>query len=113
MIKKLTACFLFFLSSSVFALACPTALSVDHPAFCSSFKTAAVCHCTSSGLPASMCQDMNALYNRMISMFGSVERACAYQKHTSAQVCMDSWNCYRRGGVVSGKVCSSTGNACQ
>ncbi|PJD94414.1 MAG: hypothetical protein CK426_06455 [Legionella sp.] len=114
MIKQLGAAALFFLSGSLFAMVCPSSTSTDNPNFCSSFKTAAICHCTTSGLPAGMCQDMNALYNRMMSVFGSLEQACTYQKHTSRQVCIDSWNCYRRGGVdSSGRACSGSRRACQ
>ena len=109
MIKKLLATTLFLLNSCVFALACSKALPTDNLKFCASFKTVATCYCTSSGLPAGMCQDMNALYNRMIGVFGTLQKACQYQKYTSVQDCMDNWNCYRFGGKDStGKLCSST-----
>lgn len=114
MIKKMATAFLFLVSSSVFSFDCSKALPTDHPNFCPSFKTVAICYCTSSGLPAGMCQDMNALYNRMISVFGSLQRACEFQKYTTPQDCMDNWNCYRFGGVDSrGRLCSSTQQACQ
>lgn len=83
------------------------------PSFCTKFKAIAVCHCSAS-LPAGMCQDMNTLYSRMIAMFRTQQRACEYQKDTTAQDCMDAWNCYRQGGRNSrGGLCSATGNACQ
>lgn len=112
MIKQIFAFFIYFCSFSAFS--CINALPTDNVNFCPSFKTAAVCYCTSSGLPGGMCQDMNTLYNRMLSVFGSLQKACEYQKYTSTQDCMDNWNCYRLGGVDSrGRRCSSTGMKCQ
>ena len=94
--------------------ACTNALPTDDSNFCSSFKAVATCYCTSSGLPSSMCQDMNALYYRMIGVFGSLQSACAYQGYTSAQDCINNWSCYLYGGVDStGRSCSSTQRACQ
>jgi hypothetical protein len=104
-----------FLSFPSFAAitSCPQAVPVSSPNFCSSFQTAAVCHCTQSGLPESMCQDLNELYVRMIAIFGSVEQACFYQQDTAYQTCVDDWNCYRSGGTDSqGHLCSSNGNKC-
>ncbi|KTD23818.1 Uncharacterised protein [Legionella lansingensis] len=96
------------------AFACPNALPTNHPSFCASFKTAATCYCVSSGLPAGMCQDMNALYSRMISVFGSLQKACESQRYTTPQDCMDNWNCYLYGGVDSRqRLCSGTRAACQ
>jgi hypothetical protein len=93
---------------------CPQALPTDDLNFCSSFKEAATCHCTSMGLPAGLCQDMQNLNARMISMFGSLERACAFQKDTSKQTCIDDWNCYLNGGEDSnGSLCSSSGASCE
>lgn len=93
---------------------CPQALVTDNPNFCSSFKEAAICHCTSMGLPINFCQDLKALNARMLSMFGSLERACAFQKNTSQQTCMDDWNCYLNGGEDSnGRLCTSTGDSCE
>ena len=93
---------------------CPHADPISSPNFCASFKSIAECHCIASGLPAGMCKDMNAIYNRMLSVFGSQQKACDYQKDVSAQECMDDWNCYRLGGKDShGNLCSSTGKACQ
>jgi hypothetical protein len=117
MLKKITtlAVFLILLASSVHVVAaCPGAALPSSPAFCSSFKKSAECHCTSSGLPKSICGNMHQLYQRMLALFGSLERACAYQRETPAQVCIDSWNCYRLGGKDSkGKLCSGTGKSCK
>ncbi len=113
MMRKFFAVLLCFFSVSVFAT-CNTALPTDNPGFCASFKPVASCHCIASGLPAVMCQDMNILYARMVSVFGSLRKACEYQKYTTTQDCMDNWNCYRSGGIDSrGRICSSTHNACQ
>lgn len=113
MMKTLLAALVYVFSASCFAI-CPNALPTNHPGFCPSFKTAAVCYCTSSGLPGGVCQDMNALYNRMIAVFGSLKRACDYQRYTTPQDCVDNWTCYLRGGVDSqGRACSSTKKACQ
>ena len=93
---------------------CPQALPDNHSGFCASFKSVAECHCTESGLPKGMCQNMNSLYDRMISMFGSLQKACAYQHDTTTQACIDDWNCYRIGNADSGgNLCSGTGHACQ
>ena len=92
---------------------CPQALPTADAGFCASFKSVAQCHCTSSGLPAGMCRDMNSIYSRMVSIFGSQQKACEYQKDTTTQTCMDDWNCYRMGGKDSlGRLCSSNGNRC-
>lgn len=94
--------------------ACPPAMDNNIPGFCSSFKLAAQCHCTTSGLPKGMCMNMKSLYDRMTSLFGSVRRACEYQHDTSVQNCIDAWSCYRSGGLTSkGELCSGTGNACE
>ena len=112
MIKKISLIVVLLCNSAVFA--CSTALPTDDINFCSSFKAVATCYCTSSGLPSSMCQDMNALYYRMIGVFGSLQSACAYQGYTSAQDCINNWSCYLYGGVDStGRSCSSTQRACQ
>jgi hypothetical protein len=114
MLKMIGVALLLFINSSVFAFACSNALPTDNPGFCSSFKSVATCYCTNSGLPSGMCQDMNALYNRMIGMFGSLQKACEFQHYTTTQDCVDNWNCYRLGGVDSrGRLCSSNRNACQ
>ena len=112
----LMACFLAFSHSSFASLfgSCPPASAISSASFCSSFKLAAQCHCTSSGLPKGMCLNMHSLYDRMNSIFGSVRRACEYQRDTSAQHCIDSWNCYRSGGTTSqNELCSGSGNACE
>lgn len=114
MIRIIVTTFLVcFLGFSAFA-ECPKALPTNHVNFCASFKSVAICHCTSSGLPSGMCQDMNALYSRMLSVFGSLQRACAFQRSTTPQDCIDNWECYRHGGVDSqGRACSGTQKACQ
>lgn len=110
--NKFGIVFLFFYCMSGFA--CTNAVPTDNAGFCASFKSAATCYCTNSGLPSGMCQDMNTLYNRMMMVFGSLQKACEYQKYTTVQDCMDNWNCYRLGGVDSrGRLCSGTKSACQ
>jgi hypothetical protein len=114
MVKGIIVALLFSIHGCVFAANCPKALPTNSLQFCTSFKTAATCYCTQSGLPAGMCQDMNALYNRMIGVFGSLKKACEFQKYTDVQDCIDNWNCYRLGGEDSRKrLCSSTKNPCQ
>lgn len=106
----------FFLSLNGYAAstACPPSSPTNTASFCSSFKASAECYCTSSGLPKGMCNNMNQLYSRMISMFGSLQRACEFQHNTSTQNCTDDWNCYRNGGNNSqNELCSSTGQACE
>ena len=110
--NKLFAGLLYIYSFSI--VACPNALPTDHVNFCSSFKSAAVCYCTASGLPSALCQDMKSLYNRMVIVLGSLEKVCAYQHNSTTQECIDDWNCYLRGGVNShGAACSSTRLACE
>ncbi|OGV28026.1 MAG: hypothetical protein A3F18_05090 [Legionellales bacterium RIFCSPHIGHO2_12_FULL_37_14] len=112
MIRKILGVSIFI--SSFAAFACPNALPVDDVNFCPSFKKAAVCHCTASGLPESLCQDMHILYERMIIMFKSLERACEFQHYTSKQDCIDNWRCYLVGGEDSlGRACSSTKLPCE
>lgn len=92
--------------------ACSRATPTNNPGFCQSFKTAAQCHC-SERLPSGLCQDMNDIYNRMISVFRTQQAACEYQKDVTVQECMDDWNCYRLGKKDSqGRLCSGTGRAC-
>jgi hypothetical protein len=96
-----------------YASSCPQALAIDDPGFCQSFSQVAQCHCQSSGLPARMCSNVQLVYQRMISTFGSVERACKYQKDTSYDICMQDWQCYLNGGSrADGALCSQTGQAC-
>lgn len=110
--KNMIAAFLCCISMSGFA--CSSASSTDDVTFCSSFKDVATCHCTSTGLPKGLCNNMKSLYSRMLIIFGSLEKACAYQHNTSEQECIDDWNCYMRGGVDSqGKSCSSTQLPCE
>lgn len=95
------------------SFACANALPTNDANFCASFKSVATCYCTSSGLPSGMCQDPNALYNRMLIVFGSLQRACAYQHYTTTQDCLNNWNCYLRGGIDSvGRLCSGNQRAC-
>lgn len=112
MIKKLFATSIYLLSMSSFA--CTNAQPTDSVNFCSTFKAAATCYCSASGLPASMCQNMKMLNARMIIVFGSLQKACEYQHYTSAQDCINNWNCYLQGGIDSnGKLCSSTQRPCE
>ena len=115
MMKVIVTSLACLISGATFAAAsCPQALPTNDAGFCPSFKSVAGCHCTSKGMPKGMCLDMNALYNRMISMFGTLERACQFQHDTSTQNCIDDWNCYRSGGKDSqGNICSGTGKSCQ
>ena len=93
---------------------CAQAVPTADPSFCPSFKAVADCHCSENGLPEEVCGDMNALYQYMLDMFGSMESACAFQQDTDPQTCIDDWNCYRNGGTNSqGQLCSASGSACQ
>lgn len=101
------------LGSNAFAAFCPQAVEDNLPEFCTSFKSVAECHCTMTGLPQGMCQNVNIIYDRMVSIFGSQDKACQYQQNTSFQSCMDDWNCYRMGGKDSqGRLCSNSGDSC-
>lgn len=112
MIKKIIAGLLLGISFSTFA--CTNAFPTDNPNFCTSFKAAATCYCTASGVPFGMCQDMHVLYNRMIVVFKNLRKACEYQHYTTTQDCVDNWTCYLAGGVDSqGRKCSSTGIPCE
>ncbi|MDR3476427.1 MAG: hypothetical protein P4M14_00165 [Gammaproteobacteria bacterium] len=96
------------------SFACGQAFPDTDPHFCSSFKEVAICHCVGAGLPRAACQNMHTLYSRMIGMFGSLERACAFQKDTSTQACIDDWKCYLNGNEDSaGRLCSGTGFTCE
>lgn len=120
MIRKLILGLMCLLSISAFAtpinIAAPSkcgfALPIDHPSFCASFKEKATCYCKETGLPEFFCTDMNALYNRMVAVYGTLEKACSNQTHTSSKDCVNNWNCYRKGGIQDGKSCSSTQKAC-
>ncbi|MDI1351336.1 MAG: hypothetical protein PSV35_00985 [bacterium] len=122
MIKKIWVLLFCFFSIAGFAnstplitdFACPAAQPTNSTGFCASFKTAAICYCTSAGLPAGMCQNISTLYNRMLAIYGSLENACASQRYTTKQDCIDNWNCYRLGGIDSQRrSCSATKKACQ
>lgn len=105
---------LFKLTTETLSANCPHADPVSSGSFCASFKSVAECHCVASGLPAGMCKDMNAIYTRMLSVFGTQQKACEYQKDVPPQECMDDWNCYRLGGTdSSGNLCNNTGKSCQ
>lgn len=109
MIKKIAAVLMLYTTCH----ACPEALPAYDANFCPSFKAAAICHCTASGLPYGICKDVGNVYRRMVSFFGSLERACQHQTHTSAQTCIDNWNCYLNGGIdSSGRACSNNNKAC-
>jgi hypothetical protein len=111
--KRIFVCFLCFFFSSVLTAACPRATATDSPQFCASFKVAAQCHCTASGLPPMMCGNVRLLYQRLMHMFGSLERTCAFQHDTTKEDCIDSWQCYLNGGKnMQGKLCNSTGRSC-
>jgi|SRR5580704_4658984 hypothetical protein len=115
MIKRIFVFCMYLFSLSTFAYTnilftapspCTDALPTDNKDFCPSFRSAATCYCASSGLPQGMCLDMTALYNRMISVFGSLQKACEYQRYTTTQDCIDNWTCYRSGGIDShGRIC--------
>jgi len=110
--NKLFVFLIFFVISSV-SLACPKATPTNAPNFCATFRVAAQCHCTNSGLPSRMCMNVKLLYQRLISVFGALEKACEFQHDTTKEDCMDSWNCYLHGGNnVDGNLCSGTGRAC-
>lgn len=108
----LMTCFFAF-SSFASTLSCPQALPTNSPNFCQSFKDVAQCHCTEA-LPKQLCANMKMIYQRMIGIYGTVERACKSQRDTSTQNCIDDWKCYRNGGNnANGEPCSNTGNKCE
>ena len=112
MMKRFFIVFVCLFSFPTFA--CIIANPTDDANFCPTFKTAATCYCTASGLPAGMCQNMKNLYSRMMVVFGSLQKACEYQHYTSPQDCVDNWNCYLKGGIDSrGKLCNKTQQACE
>lgn len=114
-------CFFFFLSTSnatsFFAPPnCKKASATNTAEFCSSFKDAAICHCTARGIPGPVCQmmGMSEIYRRMTGYYGSMEAACNAQTEVPPQECIDGWNCYRFGGTDSqGRLCSGTGSYCE
>ena len=109
----LSTCLL-VLSIPTFASNCPQATSADDINFCDSFQQVAQCHCQASGLPARMCNNVGLVYKRMINTFGSIERACQFQKDTAYDTCLEDWRCYQQGGLTnSGQLCNGTGQPCQ
>lgn len=112
--NKLIFVFLSVFSSCIFAASsCSPATAVSSPGFCKSFGDAAKCHCRSAGLPEGMCKNYKLLYNRMINIYGSVERACRAQHETTVEECMNDWACFLDGGqTASGEICSGTGESC-
>ena len=112
MIKRICFFVVLFTLSSV-SIACPRATPTNSPNFCPTFRIAAQCHCKESGLPAGMCKNLTLLYQRLISVFGGLDKACEFQHDTTKEDCMDSWNCYLHGGKnATGNLCSGTGRAC-
>jgi hypothetical protein len=111
MFRKLLMALTCIVSSSVFS--CPSATPIGDAYFCSSFKTAATCYCTNAGLPSGMCQDMNQLYFRMLTIYFTLQRACEHQTYTSTIDCMDNWNCYLKGVDSKGTSCLIDHGACQ
>src|SRR5689334_14288165 len=98
----------FSFSSFAITSSCGQALLPSEAGFCSSFKSIAGCHCNATSPIKNICGNMNGLYSYMLAMFyGSLQKACAYQKDTNPQTCIDSWNCYRLGGRDSqNRLCS-------
>lgn len=108
-----------FLSGLIFAVvsfsswSCPQADAYDTPQFCSLFESIAKCHCQATGLPARLCSNVPQIYARMLATFGSIEKACRYQKDTSYQSCLEAWQCYQKGGQLpDGRICNGTGLPC-
>ncbi|KTD09271.1 hypothetical protein Lgra_2506 [Legionella gratiana] len=106
MIRTIFAGLLFLFSAVTFAAACGKALPIDHPDFCSSFKKTATCYCTSKGLPLPICQNMQALYKQMTSIYGSLEAACSRQVETTPADCVANWTCYKSGPNDKAKNCA-------
>jgi len=135
MVSRILVLLLCFISLSCFASpaadlsassdlrrGCPQAPATTSGDFCGGFKTSAYCHCIEKGMDASVCDDMNQVYDAMMAYFrdspeGALAGACSYgeaqEDGVPKQVCMDDWNCYRNGGANSqGGLCSSTGQTC-
>ena len=127
--KTILALVICFISTASFAFApgsdsklaalsgffsCAQAVPTTDAGFCPSFKAVAACHCVESGVPEKACQNMKLLYAAMIGRYTTVERACANQRDTSPQNCVDDWKCYGTGGTNSqGGACSSNGSLCE
>lgn len=76
---------------------CEKALPISNPAFCSSFKSVAYCHCAvEHGMPPTACNDMKRIYQIMVATYGSLWNACSpkVQKDVSQQECYDDWTFY-------------------
>lgn len=113
MIGKLLLGIACLFCASVSMAACPKATPTDTAQFCPTFRVAAQCHCTASGLPQVLCNNVRLLYQRLIVTFGTLEKTCAFQHDTTPEDCIDSWRCYLYGGKNSaGKLCSGTGRSC-
>jgi len=114
MLFLIVCCFSTNAFSIPLGASCSPAVPTTDPNFCASFKASAACYCENWGLRRNMCQDMKTIQKRMRSIFGSIENACAYQKDTSPQICLDDWKCYFSGGYDSnGNLCSGTGKSCE
>jgi hypothetical protein len=102
--KRIMTLLALFCSFSAFALTasslkvCPQSTPIEHPQFCATFKEAATCRCTEMGLPRSVCENMNTVYQLMKDRFGSIEAACKWQADTSHDTtvadCVAKWNAY-------------------
>lgn len=111
--RILVLALLIFSPLQLMASSCPHAVPTHCAKFCETFRNAAKCHCTSSGLPQGMCSDVKLLYKRLITTFGTLERTCEFQRDTTKENCIDSWHCYLNGGVnTDGKPCNDNGNPC-
>jgi hypothetical protein len=102
---------IFFFPFSTFS--CAKIDNFESPEFCKAFEEIARCHCTNSGLPSRLCQNVQSIYSRMISTFGSIDKACRFQKDTSQNNCIDAWKCYLQGGELGdGQACSGSRLPC-
>jgi hypothetical protein len=111
--KKFVVGVICFFCTSVLIAGCPKAAGTNTPQFCATFKTAAQCHCTASGLPQALCTNVRLLYQRLIITFGTIEKTCAFQRDTTKENCIESWKCYLNGGKnMAGQLCNGTGRSC-
>lgn len=78
----------------------PSSPAFTHDAFCSQFASTAYCHCEekySSGYCHQKLK-VKGIYNLMISVFGSLERACQDgQKDVDKDTCITQWHYYNDG----------------
>lgn len=110
--KKIFVGFAFYALSFV-SWSCQQTNAYDSPEFCSLFESIAKCHCQATGLPAKLCSNVPQIYSRMIATFGSIQKACRYQKDTSVQSCLEAWQCYQKGGQLpDGRICNGSGLPC-